>query len=78
MKSKKFNKKLSLNKNTVSNLNGFSMSKVKGGDVAPPTQVTHCEVSCFSKCLETCFDFTCAVDCTLSGCVTVCGSNPCC
>ncbi len=78
MKSKKFNKKLSLKKNTVSNLSGITLSYVKGGDVAPPTAVTHCEVSCLSRCLETCYDFTCAIDCTQSGCGTVCDSNPCC
>lgn len=69
MKSKKFNKRLSLNKNTVSNLNEGKMALVKGGDIPPFTQVTQCEVSCLSKCLQTC---------DVSGCVTVCGSDPCC
>ena len=78
MKTKKFNKKLSLNKNTVSNLNLRNMALVKGGDIPPFTQVTNCEVSCLSKCLQTCNEFTCELDCTQSGCVTVCGSNPCC
>lgn len=78
MKSKKFNKKLSLNKNTVSNLNVRKMALVKGGDMPPLTAVTNCDMTCLTRCLQTCYDFTCAADCTDSACVTVCGSNPCC
>jgi hypothetical protein len=34
MKTKKFSKKLDLNKNTISNLNSLEQSKVKGGYIS--------------------------------------------
>ena len=63
MKTKRFEKKLSLNKETVMDLN--QMIIVKGGDVERPTKYT-------------CLAVTCNTDCYCSDYVTVCGSQPCC
>ena len=52
MKTKKFNKKLDLNKSTVVNLNNNDISKVYGGAVTeypaciPTVNVTKCATNC--------------------------------
>ncbi len=71
MKRKNFSKKLSLNKNTVSHLNGSSLENVRGGQDACSGYV--------SSCLSDCIIWTCEPEvCTYSACMTACGSNPCC
>ena len=50
MKSKKL-KKLTFKKETISNLNSFTMAKVYGGD-NPPTAT--CTCTCESVCPEKC------------------------
>lgn len=78
MRSKKFNKKLSLKKNTVSNLNVRKMAQAKGGGVAPSI-ATDCVYSCYyTKCVQTCYEYTCEIGCTQSLCMTECNSDPCC
>jgi hypothetical protein len=67
MKSKKFEKKLSLNKKTISNLNQGAMKGVRGGGTL--------EIACFdpgggsalTNCQNTC-------DCTDE---SICFTNPC-
>lgn len=63
MKSKRFNKKLSLNKLTVSNLSG-----INGGDVG--TRTTSFD-TWNSLCLQTCNEYSCAFDtrCPDVGCI---------
>ena len=62
MKAKKFNKKLSLKKTTISNLSGLEMGVAKGG--------IYSELPCSG---ETCFvsvctcDLACTVGCTIAG-----------
>ena len=46
MKSKRFNKKLSLNKATISNLTNIQLNVARGGTTSPPT----CEVTCAESC----------------------------
>ncbi len=54
MKAKKLNKKLILNKKTVSNLNNEAMSDVKGGDFANtvlcPIRIRTIAVTCEMLC----------------------------
>jgi hypothetical protein len=52
MKAKKFNKKLSFNKQTVSNLNFNQMSDIYGG--ADTEGLTVCETRCATNCIRTC------------------------
>lgn len=53
MKSKKFDKKLVVNKSTVSNLGHGELKDVLGGgdtEVWCPTGYTYCETGCISDC----------------------------
>jgi hypothetical protein len=68
MKTKKFRKKLSLNKSTVSNLDGKAMRDAHGGGtwIYCPTGMT----DCFSECVTGCplcpsMDTTCTTEDTL-------------
>jgi hypothetical protein len=49
MKAKEFDKKLVLNKKTISDLSNLEMVKVKGGTPRPPTYS-----NCFSNCAAPC------------------------
>lgn len=66
MKTKKFNKKLGLNKSTVANLNNSEISKVYGGAetlypaCVPTVDITRCVTDC---CLET-MKLTRCIDCS--------------
>lgn len=57
MKTKKFNKRLALNKNTVANLNNGDMRSIYGGSDTTPTRcivtmdITNCQTDCV--CTET-------------------------
>jgi len=55
MKTKKFDKKLALNKTTVANLNNAQMNDLKGG--APNTRIT-CPIC---DTLESCFATLCTI-----------------
>ena len=68
MKTKKFNKKLRLNKKTVANLNGSMMGHVHGG-VTPENQLTQ-SPSCFLPHTE-------CPDCTMVTCQTCVTCNTC-
>jgi hypothetical protein len=69
MKTKNFSKKLTLNKKTISHLNGDQMKIFHaGGDV--PLSPIHVESYCV-VCPT--WGLTC-----VSGCVTNCNSDPCC
>ena len=59
MKTKKFSRKLALNKETLVNLTDTQQSSVKGG--APLTSVDHIH-NCYTLCVTTgpCFVFNCA------------------
>lgn len=69
MKPKRFNKKLYLNKETVTDLGNGEMIKLKGGGLC-----TDDDYTCFfgPTCFQTC-------ECTPhpTYCVTACGSCPC-
>jgi hypothetical protein len=67
MKTKKFDQRLALNKETVADLNNSQLDAVHGGDVA-------------SKLLSACCPtaHTCGNSCGGTACETVCGSEPCC
>jgi len=62
MKTKTFNKKLFLNKNTVANLNDSEMKGIKGGETEYPCFTEReslcnpsvCTTICFTQC-ELCF-----------------------
>lgn len=58
MKSKAFNKKLSLNKKTVANLNDKEMQVIYGGDTAEPS-------ICITRCVSNCA-------CTITRCSVCC------
>lgn len=90
---KNFNKKLSLKKQTISNLGGGQMGLVKGGNIPDsdpcadtricPTSVgIVCEITC--PACPTTHGIVCQVTCgdtcgcTESDCMTACGSWPCC
>ena len=62
MKKKKFNKKLSLNKESIANLNSPEMRKINGGnqqhELIPDTNTTETEaVSCGLACEWSLFTF---------------------
>jgi hypothetical protein len=93
MKSKKFQKKLSLNKKTVADLNPGAMNGVRGGGtvtsvnvVCIPTALV-CTVTCTCPTINTCETYcgTCATNCgTCEPCYTVdiscesiCVTSPC-
>ena len=52
MKTKKFTKKLTLNKRTVSNLNADEMNAVHGGDET--NEPTICVYTCNTRCNSNC------------------------
>ncbi len=56
MKSKKFNKKLALNKSTMCNLNGDTLRDLRGGN-RPRSEVE--ETVCCNSNGGTCTDFIC-------------------
>lgn len=78
MKTKKFRKKLELNKKTIADLGGMRMGDVRGGDAATSNICEFTECSCELTCRETCQsaaamfglccvtigEHTCHVDCT--------------
>lgn len=75
---KSFEKKLSLNKQTVADLHTGDMSGVRGGTADATSATPRCEYTCpycptslSPKCEYTCL-------CTESDCMTACGSDPCC
>jgi hypothetical protein len=67
MKTKKFNKRLALNKKTIADLNNSQMDAVYGGDLGskPFTVCCPTELTCFNSCGGT-------------ACESVCNSLPCC
>jgi hypothetical protein len=67
MKTKKFNKRLALNKKTIADLNDSQKDAVYGGDLASKL---------FSACCPTAH--TCFNSCGGTACESVCGSDPCC
>ena len=54
MKTKKFEKKLLLNKKTISNLSNGQLSDVKGGVLTLNTYVTVCSCTIHYDCIYTC------------------------
>ena len=54
MKSKSFNKKLSLNKKTVANINESHMNNVKGGETTLTCGACKTIVSCWETQCKTC------------------------
>jgi hypothetical protein len=59
MKTKIFNKKLTLNKKTIVNLGNEEMNSVYAGGIYPCTRVDRtCERACLTD--ETCFPHTCS------------------
>ena len=52
MKTKKFDKKLTLNKKTIADLSNPEMEKIQGGVVSLP--LSACCVTEYSKCLTQC------------------------
>jgi len=63
MKSKKFEKKLSLNKKTIADLNSSEMNWLKGGQAEPTKSCDYTLCGCCTKPEHSCF--------------TYCGSCPC-
>lgn len=61
MKAKKLNKKLVLNKKTISHLGDWEMNKVQGGktqipyDTCPLTCEPSCGISCRTVCYSICY-----------------------
>ena len=76
MKKKNLNKKLGLNKNTISNLNHIQMDGLHGGYEKTTTTAIPCQYSCDSCRITFCGQETC--DCT-DTCNSVCsnGGNCC-
>lgn len=69
MKTKKFSRKLMLNKKTVANLNGSMMGKVHGGEGDSQTPANSCcmgPTDC-PNCTQTCY---CPTEVTCATCVT--------
>lgn len=63
MKQRDFNKKLILNKKTISTLNGDLMRAVKGGNKDPHDPSDDCDTGGGGSAVYTCF---CTWDCTFS------------
>lgn len=64
MKTKKFNKKLSLNKKTISNLNYGQMRNVNGGGNDIVRNTSHadpCGTSCDTQCNSACSNACCQI-----------------
>ena len=61
MKSKNFNKQLSLNKSTISNLNGLEMQSVKGGfrSLIYNCTLDDTKASCHLENSDPCFSDNC-------------------
>ena len=64
MKTKKFHKKLALNKKTIADLGGKEMSGLKGGKILPtePTWMT-CPGACQTHYIATCITWACGWSC---------------
>ena len=64
MKTKKFHKKLMLNKRTIADLGGNEMSRLKGGKILPHelTYLT-CLGACPTHYLRTCITWACDYSC---------------
>ena len=87
MKTKKFQKKLALNKKTVANLSNGQLSKVKGGDYNTGSGHPPCVISCgcvtlhFTNCVlcdtVTSPCATCETCDTCVTCATCAGQNTC-
>jgi hypothetical protein len=72
MKTKKFKKRLEFKKNTVANLNGLTLSRVRGGATnSEPVETSLCctITNCWTVCYQTCGETYCGTcDCPpLSG-----------
>jgi hypothetical protein len=65
MKTKKFNKKLALNKKTVADLNGSDMDYAHGGGI-PPCELTQGHSTCPTA------DISCGGTCAASECQSEC------
>jgi hypothetical protein len=68
MKKKNFNKKLSLNRRTIANLNSTQLKRAKGGGTyITECQPDTCDQSCDPRdtCAESCDCFTNYVWCTI-------------
>jgi hypothetical protein len=81
MKTKKYAKKLALNKKTIANINTMQLGIVKGGGLPPaptnsPTNCEHlpCPLSDGGTCLVTCE--TC-ITCNTCTCYTFCFPDTC-
>ncbi|NIM16490.1 MAG: hypothetical protein GTO45_31140 [Candidatus Aminicenantes bacterium] len=81
MKTKKFAKKLALNKKTIANLSDGHMGNVKGGDINTGSGHPPCEISCgcvtlkFTGC-ELCPTDTCnTCPATCNTCNYTCGAD---
>jgi hypothetical protein len=67
MKTKKFEKKFTLNKKTIANLSNEQMDHVKGGCASKPGETSchtyHCTINtCFTRCCSI------AIECTYLEC----------
>jgi hypothetical protein len=67
MKTKKFDKKLVLNKKTIANVSNKGMEAVQGGKLSRRT--LECPGTCFEVSCNTCPAFTCMI--------TICPDTPC-
>ncbi|MCU0290004.1 MAG: class I lanthipeptide [Acidobacteria bacterium] len=61
MKTKKIDKKLILNKNTISNLGNEEMNRLKGGETLRTECFTACATGCYA-CSEITFCSHCMTD----------------
>lgn len=61
MKSKKFEKKLTLRKRTVTDLNSNEMFDINGGGVTQTRVCNTCVVTCMTAC-ELCTDIMCPTE----------------
>jgi hypothetical protein len=68
MKSKQFNKKMTLNKKTVANLNNGEMREVNGGDICPH-KITYQAGSCPTVCYTMNSDKSIVVCCAPYHCI---------
>jgi hypothetical protein len=75
MKTKKFSKRLALNKKTIANLSGEMQKLVKGGDFTCPGCGYTCPgyETCYT-CGETCGE-TCPATCTYATCDSYCDTD---
>ena len=69
MKSKRFNKKMVLNKKTVANLNNGEMREVNGGNQICPDKITYQAGSCPTVCYTMNSDKSIVICCAAYHCI---------